>query len=114
MSNPALPLTAQQYQEWGNPAQSDQREVMQGYDPLRNIQQNPYPPMLVRVGWDDKRVPFWEGAQYLSHLAATSTRTGPYLLLTDFSRGHQADARHGLTQQATDYAFLLHQLKRVN
>ncbi|ODQ01741.1 prolyl oligopeptidase family serine peptidase [Salinivibrio sp. SS2] len=114
MANPALPLTAQQYQEWGNPAQSDQREVMQGYDPLRNIQQKPYPPMLVRVGWDDQRVPFWEGAQYLSHLAATSTRSGPYLLLTDFSRGHQADARHGLTQQATDYAFLLHQLKRVN
>ncbi|ODP97162.1 hypothetical protein BGL48_01740 [Salinivibrio sp. SS3] len=114
MSDPELPLTAQQYQEWGNPAKSDQREVMQGYDPLRNIQQKPYPPMLVRVGWDDQRVPFWEGAQYLSHLAATSTRSGPYLLLTDFSRGHQADARHGLTQQATDYAFLLHQLKRVN
>ncbi|MDF2152675.1 prolyl oligopeptidase family serine peptidase [Vibrio sp. CAU 1672] len=107
MSDPSLPLTAQQYGEWGNPSLTEQRAIMQGYDPILNVTRQAYPPLLVQVGLNDQRVPYWEGAKYLEKIAGMSTATGPYLLHTDFSAGHRVDARKAELQQAKEYAFLL-------
>ncbi|ENN6467030.1 TPA: S9 family peptidase [Vibrio vulnificus] len=114
MSDSRLPLTEQQYGEWGNPELPAQRKAMQDYDPYLNLQSATYPPMLVQIGWHDQRVPYWEGAKYLTKLAALSTGTGPYLLQTDFDSGHAMDRRKGLAQQAKEYAFLLSLIKTSN
>ncbi|NAX21793.1 prolyl oligopeptidase family serine peptidase [Vibrio sp. V39_P1S14PM300] len=109
MSDTRLPLTAQQYQEWGNPV--NDRAAMTRYDPMSNIRIQAYPPLLVRVGWHDQRVPYWEGAKYLARISKSSTKAGPYLLKTDFQSGHATDRRNALAQQAMDYAFLIEQLQ---
>ena len=110
MSDTSLPLTSQQYQEWGNPNNSNDLSIMSAYDPVLNIKQESYPPIMVRVGWQDIRVPYWEGAKYLSLVSQKSSGEGPYLLLTDFNSGHATDRRRAIQQQAMDYAFLIKQL----
>ena len=112
MSDDSLPLTAQQYQEWGNPHDASMLKSMQAYDPVLNISKQPYPAMMVRVGWNDRRVPYWEGAKYLSKIEQQSTSQVPYLLMTDFQSGHATDRRKSLENQAMDYAFLISQLKK--
>ena len=71
MSDTSLPLTAQQYSEWGDPRIPTELKAMQAYDPLLNIQSAAYPPLLVQIGLHDKRVPYWEGAKYIcrSHIS---------------------------------------------
>ncbi|MCS0454390.1 prolyl oligopeptidase family serine peptidase [Vibrio diabolicus] len=107
MSDTSLPLTTQQYGEWGNPTKSEQLALMKAYDPILNIHKDAYPPMLVQVGLIDQRVPYWEGAKYLAKVSELSEHTGPYLLQTDFNSGHQMDPRQAQEQQAKEYAFLL-------
>ncbi|HDM8044266.1 TPA: S9 family peptidase [Vibrio campbellii] len=111
MSDTTLPLTAQQYGEWGNPTLPEQLKAMQAYDPILNIHKDAYPPMLVQVGLNDQRVPYWEGAKYLAQISSTSESTGPYLLQTDFHSGHRMDPRQAREQQAKEYAFLLSLIK---
>ncbi|MHC6801035.1 prolyl oligopeptidase family serine peptidase, partial [Vibrio antiquarius] len=111
MSDTSLPLTTQQYGEWGNPTKSEQLALMKAYDPILNIHKDAYPPMLVQVGLIDQRVPYWEGAKYLAKVSALSERDGPYLLQTDFNSGHQMDPRQAQEQQAKEYAFLLSLIK---
>lgn len=111
MSDATLPLTAQQYGEWGNPTLPEQLKAMQAYDPILNIHKDAYPPMLVQIGLNDQRVPYWEGAKYLAQISSTSESTGPYLLQTDFHSGHSMDPRQAREQQAKEYAFLLSLIK---
>ncbi|WP_394246292.1 prolyl oligopeptidase family serine peptidase [Vibrio profundi] len=107
MSDTSLPLTAQQYGEWGNPNIATQLEVMKQYDPYLNLSAQDYPPVLVQVGFNDRRVPYWEGAKYFEKLKSVSSGKGPYLLSTQFNQGHSTDRRNALSQQAFEYAFLL-------
>ncbi|MFS1419200.1 prolyl oligopeptidase family serine peptidase [Vibrio splendidus] len=107
MSDSALPLTAQQYGEWGNSNIADELKVMQQYDPYLNLSEQNYPPILIQVGLNDRRVPYWEGAKYYAKLSELTTGSGPYLLSTNFAQGHSTDRRQSQSQQAFEYAFLL-------
>lgn len=107
MSDETLPLTAQQYAEWGDPHQESELSAMKAYDPYFNLSKADYPPVLISVGLNDRRVPYWEGAKYQAKLKSLTTGSGPYLLSTNFSQGHSSDRRQSLSQQAFEYAFLL-------
>ena len=107
MSDSSLPLTAQQYGEWGNPSVADELKAMEEYDPYLNLREQNYPPILIQVGLNDRRVPYWEGAKYYAKLNELTTGSGPYLLATNFTQGHSTDRRRSQSQQAFEYAFLL-------
>ncbi|OCH26734.1 protease [Aliivibrio fischeri] len=107
MSDSSLPLTLQQYSEWGNPTIQDELNIMKKTDPYLNISTQEYPPLLVQVGFNDSRVPYWEGAKYLTKIRRNSSGTGPYLLETHFNQGHSTNRRDALKQQAFEYIFLL-------
>ena len=107
MSDSSLPLTAQQYGEWGNPNIADELKAMKQYDPYLNLSEQNYPSMLIQIGLNDRRVPYWEGAKYYAKLNEVTTGHGPYLLSTSFTQGHSTDRRRSLSQQAFEYAFLL-------
>lgn len=111
MSDETLPLTAQQYQEWGNPNVATELKIMSGYDPITNIKRSVYPASLIRIGWQDRRVPYWEGAKYHAMLNELTQGTSPQLLSTDFESGHATDRRKASQRQAMDYAFLIQQLQ---
>ena len=112
MLDPSLPLTIQEYLEWGNPNDKDAYRYMKSYSPYDNIRAADYPSMLVRVSLNDSQVPYWEGAKYVAKLRAMKTDKNVLLLKANMGAGHGgASGRYdALRDTAFDYAFVLTQL----
>lgn len=57
MLDPSLPLTAQEYEEWGNPATDRSAfERIRSYSPYDNIKEGArYPAMLITASMQDTR-----------------------------------------------------------
>ncbi|MEP6589567.1 MAG: S9 family peptidase [Gemmatimonadota bacterium] len=109
MSDPGLPLTVGEYDEWGNPALQDQYAWMRAYCPYTNLTATRFPTMLVRTSFHDSQVMYWEPAKYVAKLRAIRTNDAPLLLLTNMGAGHGgASGRYDrLHEVALDYAYLL-------
>ncbi|MEX1164672.1 MAG: S9 family peptidase [Nitriliruptor sp.] len=88
MSDPTIPLTVIEYDEWGDPTLDEFAGVMASYSPYDNVRAEPYPAMLVTAGLNDPRVQYWEPAKWVAKLRATTTGGGPYLLKTQMGAGH--------------------------
>ncbi len=112
MSDPSLPLTVQEYLEWGNPNIKAEYEYMKSYSPYDNIASTAYPTMLVRTSLNDSQVPFWEPAKYVAKMRAVRTDKNPLLLKVNMDAGHGgASGRYdALKETAFLDAFLLDQL----
>jgi len=112
MSDASLPLTAGEFEEWGDPRIKDQYECMKRYCPYTNIQPKAYPAMLVKTSFNDSQVMYWEPAKYVAKLRAMKTDGNPLLLVTNMGAGHGgASGRYDkLRETALDYAFMLQQV----
>jgi len=112
MLDPTLPLTTQEYIEWGNPNEKDAYFYMKSYDPYSNVEKKKYPAMLVRTSLNDSQVGFWEGAKWVARLRAMKTDDNVLLLRVNMGAGHGgASGRYDkLHDDAADYAWLLTQL----
>ncbi len=89
MQDPSLPLTATEWEEWGNPI--DDAEVyryMKSYSPYDNVGPRPYPAMYVSGGLNDPRVGFWEPAKWVARHRVQRTDTNVVLLKTEMDAGH--------------------------
>lgn len=107
MQDPELPLTRQEYGEWGNPAIPADYAAMRRLSPYDNLHAAPYPPLYVTAGLHDSQVPYWEPLKWLARLRAHSTGAGPYLMHTELEGGHLANPRTAELRAAREYAFLL-------
>ena len=77
MSNPSLPLTVQEWDEWGNPADPDDRAVMEAYSPVDNTPAAAERPALLVTGAvHDTRVLVREPAKWVATLRATDPERG--------------------------------------
>lgn len=113
MLDPSLPLTAVEWEEWGKPADDpDAYRYMRSYSPYDNVTPQAYPDMLVRAGWNDPQVGYWEPAKWVAKLRATKTDDNLLVLRTDMSSGHLGPSgRHaGLRDEAFMLGFLLDRL----
>ncbi|MBS3942120.1 MAG: S9 family peptidase [Actinobacteria bacterium] len=88
MSDPSIPLTVIEYDEWGNPEEPDFYAVMRAYSPYDNVQSADYPALFVTAGLNDPRVQYWEPAKWVARLRETATGGGPILLRTELGAGH--------------------------
>ncbi len=116
MLDATLPLTTEEYVEWGNPNIKEEYFWMRAYSPYDNILPAHYPNVLVNVSFYDSQVPYWEGAKYLAKLRVNETKRGNALLLrTTFGAGHGGAAGRydALNDVARDYAFFLSSLGLV-
>jgi oligopeptidase B len=110
MSDPTLPLTVGEYEEWGNPATAEQYAWMRAYCPYTNIGAHPYPALLVKTAWNDSQVMYWEAAKYVAKLRRNKTNADtPLLLYSSLDTGHGgASGRYDRWKEiAFDYAFAL-------
>lgn len=107
MMDPELPLTRQEYAEWGNPANAADYAAMRRLSPYDNLHAAPYPPLYVTAGLHDSQVPYWEPLKWIARLRAHSTGKGPYLFRTELDGGHLANPRTAQLRAAQEYAFLL-------
>ena len=112
MLDPTLPLTTQEYIEWGNPNDKDAYVYMKSYDPYSNVAKKRYPIMLVRTSINDSQVGYWEGTKWVAKLRANKTDTNPLLLKVNMGAGHGgASGRYdALRDTAFDYAFVFTQM----
>lgn len=112
MLDPTLPLTTQEYIEWGNPNEKPAYEYMKSYDPYTNVTKKAYPAMLVRTSLNDSQVGYWEGTKWVAKLRANKTDHNPLLLKVNMGAGHGgASGRYdALRDTAWDYAWMLVQL----
>jgi len=109
MSDPTLPLTVPEYEQWGNPEQPEFYEYMKSYSPYDNIEPKAYPHILATAGLNDPRVAYWEPAKWVARLRTTKTDQNLLLLQTEMTAGHAgASGRFDyLREYALQYAFLL-------
>ncbi len=88
MLDDKLPLTVNEYDEWGNPADPELYRCIKGYSPYDNVHAAEYPALLVTAGLNDPRVSYWEPAKWVARLR-TANRSGRTVLLkTEMGSGH--------------------------
>jgi oligopeptidase B len=109
MLDPTLPLTTQEYIEWGNPNEKDAYVYMKSYDPYSNVTKKAYPNMLVRTSLNDSQVGYWDGVKWVAKLRDNTTSKNPILLRVNMGAGHGgASGRYdALKDTAADYAWML-------
>lgn len=109
MLDETIPLTTNEYDEWGNPNNKAAYDYMKSYSPYENIKAIEYPNLLVTTGLHDSQVQYFEPAKWVAKLRATKTGSNVVLLKTDMDFGHGgASGRFDyLKDQALEYAFLL-------
>jgi oligopeptidase B len=112
MSDPTIPLTVIEWEQWGNPANKEYFDYMLSYSPYDNVRATDYPHLLITAGLNDPRVAYWEPAKFAAKLRALKTDQNLLLLKTNFDAGHAgASGRYDyLKEIAFEYAFLIDRL----
>jgi oligopeptidase B len=112
MSDESLPLTVEEFEEWGNPKVAAQYAWLRAYCPYTNLERKAYPAILVKTSLNDSQVMYWEPAKYVARLRTLKTDPRPLLLHVNMAAGHGgASGRYDhLKERAFDYAFLLDQV----
>jgi oligopeptidase B len=108
-----LPLTAGEWEEWGNPVKSKENfQYMLSYSPYDNVAAKDYPAMLVKTSLNDSQVLFHEPTKWVAKLRSMKTDKNPLLLKVNMGAGHGgASGRYdALRETAFDYAFMLTQM----
>lgn len=83
-----IPLTTEEYDEWGNPNKKRFYETMLSYSPYDNVKAQDYPAMLVTTGLHDSQVQYWEPAKWVAKLREMKTDNNLLLLWTNMDFGH--------------------------
>ena len=113
MLDASLPLTTEEYTEWGNPNVAEEYSWIRAYSPYDNIKRQAYPAILVTTALNDSHVPYWEGCKYVAKLRAYKTDSNVLLLKVNLDpAGHGgASGRYdALHEIAFDCAFTLTEL----
>lgn len=112
MSDPTIPLTTLEYDQWGNPEDREYFDYMMTYSPYNNIRATEYPHMLITTGLNDPRVAYWEPAKFAAKLRELKTDDNLIMMYTNYDSGHAgASGRYDFLKEiAQDYAFLLDKL----
>jgi len=109
MSDPTIPLTVTEYDEWGDPSDPDVQRVMATYSPYDTVRSGPYPALYVTAGLNDPRVQYWEPAKWVARLREATTSDRPIVLETELEAGHggRSGRYDAMRDEAKVHAFLL-------
>lgn len=112
MLDPSIPLTVNEWEEWGNPTLPDQHDWMLAYSPYEKTVPAEYPAVLATAGFQDPRVAYWEPAKWVAKLRAVNKGTRPILLKTELGAGHGGPSGRydSWRNEAFVLAFVLDQL----
>jgi len=107
--DPSIPLTTNEYDEWGNPAEKQYYDCMLSYSPYDNVERRSYPAMLVTTGLWDSQVQYFEPAKWVARLRRLKTDDNPLLFRVNMEAGHggKSGRFEAYREVAEEYAFLL-------
>ncbi len=111
MLDESIPLTTNEFDEWGNPKEKKFYDYMLSYSPYDNITRKDYPAIYVGTGLWDSQVQYWEPAKYVARLRARKTDSNMLVFRVNLEAGH--GGKSGRLQRyaeiAEQYAFVLNQ-----
>lgn len=109
MLDESIPLTTNEYDEWGNPHDQKYYDYMLTYSPYDNLSKQAYPAMLVTTGLWDSQVQYWEPAKWVAKLRRLKTDDHPLLLRVNMEAGHggRSGRFQAYRERAEEYAFIL-------
>ncbi|AER55241.1 protease II, oligopeptidase B [Pseudoxanthomonas spadix BD-a59] len=112
MLDPSIPLTTNEYDEWGNPENKQFYDYIVTYSPYDNLKPRAYPAMFVGTGLWDSQVQYWEPAKYVARLRDLNTGSQPVVFRTNMEAGHggKSGRFRRYQEMAEYYAFMLDQL----
>jgi oligopeptidase B len=115
MLDASLPLTAQEWEQWGNPQVPEQYAYMMRYSPYDNVKPQAYPWILATTSLNDSQVMYFEPAKWVARLRATKTDSNPLYLRTNMAGGHGGSSGRydRLKELAFRYAFMLDAVGRA-
>jgi oligopeptidase B len=102
----SLPLTVNEWEEWGNPVTSPEvYHYMKSYSPYDNVREGVrYPRILATAGLNDPRVSYWEPAKWVLKIRDAHPENVA-LLKTEMGAGHGGPS--GRYDAWRDEAFVL-------
>jgi oligopeptidase B len=107
--DPELPLSALEWEEWGNPITDPAvYEYMKSYTPYENVRAVAYPKIAAVTSFNDTRVLYVEPAKWVQELRNKTTGGEPILMKIEMDGGHGgASGRYvQWRERAWDYAFI--------
>ena len=112
MLDESIPLTTNEYDEWGEPKDKEYYDYLLSYSPYDNVSEKAYPAMLVTTGLWDSQVQYYEPVKWVAKLRAMKSDDNRLLLHVEMEAGH--GGKSGRFQRyreiAMEYAFLLDEL----
>ncbi len=109
MLDESIPLTTNEWEEWGDPRERKWFDVMLAYSPYDNVREGTYPDLLVTSGLNDPRVQYWEPSKWVARLRDRVTGDSQILLKMEMGTGHGGKSgRYGRIEDAAFvYAWML-------
>jgi len=109
MLDETLPLTTQEWEQWGNPKEEKYYKYMLSYSPYDNVKAVKYPNILATGGLNDSQVSFHEPTKFVAKLRELKKDDNITVLKMNMESGHGgASGRYArLKEVAYQYAFIL-------
>ena len=111
MLDESIPLTTNEFDEWGNPKKKEFYDYMLSYSPYDNLRAQDYPAIFVHSGLWDSQVQYYEPTKYVARLRARRTGDSLVVLRTNMEAGHggKSGRYEHYREYAEQYAFILDQ-----
>jgi len=111
MLDETIPLTTNEFDEWGNPKEKKYYDYMLSYSPYDNLSAQDYPAMFVHSGLWDSQVQYFEPTKYVARLRAKRTGSSLVVLRTNMEAGHggKSGRYEHYREYAEQYAFIIDQ-----
>jgi oligopeptidase B len=111
MLDESIPLTSNEFDEWGNPKEKKFYDYMLSYSPYDNLAAHEYPAMFVHAGLWDSQVQYFEPTKYVARLRARRSGDSLVVLRTNMEAGHggKSGRYEHYREYAEQYAFILDQ-----
>ena len=112
MLDESIPLTTNEFDEWGNPKDKQYYEYMLSYSPYDNIERKAYPAMFVGTGLWDSQVQYYEPTKWVARLREMKTDDNALVYRVNMEAGHGGKSgRFQRFHEVAEYsAFMLGQL----
>jgi oligopeptidase B len=109
MLDESIPLTTNEFDEWGNPRDKTFYDYMLGYSPYDNVKAQAYPAIMVTTGLNDSQVQYFEPAKWVARLRARKTDAHPLIFKVNMEAGHGGKSGRftRLRETAEQYAFMI-------
>jgi len=109
MSDPSIPLTTTEYDEWGNPANAESYSYMLSYSPYDQVAAIEYPNTLVTAGLHDSQVQYFEPMKWVAKLREMKSGDNVLLFKVNMEAGHGGSSGRfkRLQDKALTYAFFI-------